>query len=137
MSNSAVWIGAVMTRKWQWDRVATSRASSTWSPVLDLGGRPVLVGLLGWSRGCRRSLLCQAAAVTDPHRVLRLTYDPDGDAAYVYLQPPTVVQPSVGRTEPFDATINLDFDDKGRLIGVEVLAARRLLRPELLDEAID
>jgi uncharacterized protein YuzE len=72
--------------------------------------------------------------VTDEHHVLRLTYDPAADAAYIYLQPATVIQPSVATTLPVNASINLDFDDEGRLVGVEVLGARNL-RPELLEEA--
>jgi uncharacterized protein YuzE len=30
-------------------------------------------------------------------RILRITFDPDADAAYVYLQPPTALQPSVAQ----------------------------------------
>ncbi|HZM30814.1 MAG TPA: DUF2283 domain-containing protein [Acidimicrobiales bacterium] len=67
-------------------------------------------------------------------RVLRLTYDREADAAYVYLLAPTAVQPSVARTMSVDENINLDFDDEGRLVGIEVLGARNL-RPELLAEA--
>lgn len=63
---------------------------------------------------------------------LRISYDDSVDAAYVYLRSAAGVQPSVARTEAFDASINLDFDDDGRLVGIEVLEARSLLRPELL-----
>jgi uncharacterized protein YuzE len=69
-------------------------------------------------------------------RILRLTYDPDADAAYVSLQPGTVIQPSVATTVTVNASINLDFDSEGHLIGVEVLAARTLLRPDLLAQAV-
>jgi uncharacterized protein YuzE len=63
----------------------------------------------------------------------RLTYDDKADAAYLYLKE---------GTEPGEATtsvpvqlpsgvglgsITLDFDDDGRLIGIEVLGASRLL----------
>lgn len=68
---------------------------------------------------------------------LRINYYPSADAAYVYLQSAAAVQPSVARTEAFDTSINLDFDDEGRLVGIEVLAARRMLRPELLDGLTD
>lgn len=64
---------------------------------------------------------------------LRISYDASVDAAYVYLQSAGTVQASVARTEAFDTSINLDFDDQDRLAGIEILAARRLLRPELLD----
>jgi uncharacterized protein YuzE len=60
-----------------------------------------------------------------------MTYDSDVDAAYVYLQPPTVVEPSVATTLTVNADVNLDFDSEGRLVGVEILRAS-ILDPELL-----
>jgi uncharacterized protein YuzE len=72
--------------------------------------------------------------VANDTRVLRVTYDQEVDAAYVYLLAPTAVQSSVARTTTVNANINLDFDDEGRLVGIEVLGAR-YLRPELLAEA--
>ena len=65
-----------------------------------------------------------------------MTYDSDADAAYVYLQPPTVVEPSVATTLTVNADINLDFDSEGRLIGVEILGASNV-HPELLAEIGD
>jgi uncharacterized protein YuzE len=70
--------------------------------------------------------------VTDD-RVLRAQFDSDADAAYVYLQPATVIQPSVARTLPVSPSINLDFDSDGRLVGVEVLGSDNL-HPALLAE---
>ena len=67
-------------------------------------------------------------------RVLRLRYDRTADAVYISLQPANVIQPSVVRTESVGASINLDFDDSGRLVGVEVLSAQ-MLHPSLLAEA--
>ncbi len=66
-------------------------------------------------------------------RVLRATFDPEADAAYVYLQPPDALEPSVAETICVTADINLDFDAQGRLIGVEVLGSESL-HPALLDE---
>lgn len=74
----------------------------------------------------------QSALVSDP--ILRLTYDRSADAVYISLQPADVLQPSVVRTESVGASINLDFDDSGRLVGVEVLSAK-MLHPSLLAEA--
>jgi uncharacterized protein YuzE len=65
-----------------------------------------------------------------------MTYDDEADAAYVYLQSPTVTQPSVARTVTVNADINLDFDDEGRLVGIEVLGAANL-HPALLAEVTD
>jgi uncharacterized protein YuzE len=72
----------------------------------------------------------------------RVTHDPTADAAYISLQPPHVIQPSVAASRPLsdlgdlDAAgptqVVLDFDDNGHLVGIEVLMATRLLHPELL-----
>ena len=71
----------------------------------------------------------------EPQRVLRATFDPAADAAYVYLLPADAVEPSVARTVAVDAAINLDFDDEDRLIGVEILSSAAL-HPALLDEIV-
>lgn len=65
-----------------------------------------------------------------------MRYDPEADAAYIYLQPVTAIQPSVAQTVPVSASINLDFDDAGRLVGVEVLGSANL-HPALLAEAAE
>lgn len=69
------------------------------------------------------------------HRVLRLSIDHEVNAAYIGLQPRDAVQPSAATTVPIDADINLDFDDEGRLIGIEVLSATNRLNPALLQDA--
>jgi uncharacterized protein YuzE len=67
---------------------------------------------------------------------MRITYDPEDEgAAYVYL---------VDRIDPgeanqqvitLDGNVLLDLDARGRLLGVEILDAKRLLRPETLAAA--
>lgn len=70
---------------------------------------------------------------------MRLKYDHEIDAAYVYLRPPE--SPSeVAKTVPvdpreIDGEINLDFDRDGRLVGIEIQDARRFLDPHLLEDA--
>jgi len=67
---------------------------------------------------------------------VRLTYDVEADAAYVYL----VASIGSGEVEETRhclveldrAAINLDFDIDGRLLGIEILGASRVLRPEVL-----
>jgi uncharacterized protein YuzE len=65
---------------------------------------------------------------------MRVTFDDEADAAYIYL-----VEESLKplQTVPVEGIlfwmINLDFDADGRLIGIEVLDARRLLPREFLD----
>ena len=72
---------------------------------------------------------------------LKVTYDEVANAAYIYLSP-GAEGTRVARTYPcdpikVDGMINLDFDAAGRLVGVEVLAARTKLPPELLTAAED
>jgi uncharacterized protein YuzE len=62
---------------------------------------------------------------------LRVTYDEEANAAYIYLQPDgnSVRVAKMYACDPIDVDgmINLDFDVHGRLVGVEVLAARSKL----------
>lgn len=71
---------------------------------------------------------------------MRITFDADLDAAYVYIADP------IGRGEAFTQVwvkskrirggdIILDLDREGRLLGVELLGAEALLRPDTLAEA--
>ncbi|MFE5594575.1 DUF2283 domain-containing protein [Streptomyces sp. NPDC056549] len=66
---------------------------------------------------------------------VRVTYDKVADAAYVYLTEPhaRVQSARMYPCDPVDADamINLDFDEQGRLIGIEVLDAGSKL-PEYL-----
>ena len=54
---------------------------------------------------------------------MKITYDPEADAAYFYIgertQPPD--------TRQIDEDVYLDFDEANRLVGVEVLAASERL----------
>jgi uncharacterized protein YuzE len=70
---------------------------------------------------------------------MRVTYDPSVDAAYMQLVD-EIAAGGVAHTYPCDprevgGTINLDFDAAGRLVGVEVLDASKLLPPEVLESA--
>lgn len=70
---------------------------------------------------------------------LRVTYDEKANAAYIYIAESQMLA-RVARMYPCDPVgvggmINLDFDEKGSLIGIEVLAARSMLPKYLLDAA--
>ncbi|GIF62192.1 hypothetical protein Ais01nite_02270 [Asanoa ishikariensis] len=69
----------------------------------------------------------------------RVTYDPGANAAYVYLSDPQsrVASKKVYACDPIEVggMINLDFDEEGRLVGIEVLAARSKLAHYVLDGA--
>jgi uncharacterized protein YuzE len=66
---------------------------------------------------------------------MKLTYDKEANAAYIYLLEDTKLK--VAKTYPCDpievgGMINLDFDNQGRLMGIEVLDASRMLDDHLL-----
>jgi len=70
---------------------------------------------------------------------MNVRYDVRADAAYVSLID-EIGAGGVARTylcDPQDigGMINLDFDSKGRLVGVEILDASKLLPEELLSQA--
>ena len=73
----------------------------------------------------------------DSLKPLRVTYDSVADAAYIYFVPD--IQPGgVAKTVPVgDGSepwmVNLDVDDHGRLLGLEVLDARSLMPAALLE----
>jgi uncharacterized protein YuzE len=57
-------------------------------------------------------------------------YDPEANAAYIRFSPERVEE-----SEEVAPGIVLDYDGKGRIVGMEVLDARGLLSPELLAKA--
>jgi uncharacterized protein YuzE len=70
---------------------------------------------------------------------VKVTYDRKANAAYVYFADPQT-SPKVARMYPCDPVevggiINLDFDEGGCLVGIEVLAADSKLPRRLLDAA--
>ncbi|MFP5333779.1 MAG: DUF2283 domain-containing protein [Actinomycetes bacterium] len=68
---------------------------------------------------------------------LRVEYDPDADAAYIYLQREIAAGEAVSTVIAIDETestsmVNLDLDTSERLLGVDVLDASTRLPVELL-----
>ena len=68
---------------------------------------------------------------------LRVTFDPEVNAAYIYLADEPALGWRHGRTVPVDPVeiggmVNIDLDDDGRLIGLEVMDARSLLSDRIL-----
>ena len=49
---------------------------------------------------------------------MKIEYDKEVDALYIRIQ-----EKHVSRTEEVSEGVNLDFDEEGRLIGLEVLGA--------------
>ena len=70
---------------------------------------------------------------------MKLTYDPEADAAYIYVAD-RIAAGEVRQTHPCElegvsGSINLDFDASGRLLGIEVLGAKTVLPAEALKKA--
>lgn len=53
------------------------------------------------------------------------TYDPEADAAYIYIADAVVAE-----SEEVSDGFVLDFDDAGRIIGIEVLNASHRLKDD-------
>ena len=73
---------------------------------------------------------------------LKTTYDRQANAAYIYFEDPaqTGAPGAAVKTYTCDPSavngmINLDFDEEGRVIGIEILDARSKLPSYLLDAA--
>ena len=67
---------------------------------------------------------------------MRIEYDPEADAAYIYVVE-EIGAGGVAKTVMLDPAegvgmINLDFDDEGHLLGIEFLDASRHLTADVL-----
>lgn len=60
---------------------------------------------------------------------MKITYDADADAMYIYLDDKAIVD----KTKEIDETIVIDYDKTGRIIGIELLFVKEK-RPELLKQ---
>ena len=72
---------------------------------------------------------------------MRSTYDSVANAAYVYLvdsvKPGEVAYSRHANIALDQAAITVDFDTDGRVLGIELLGADRLLRSESIEAAQD
>jgi uncharacterized protein YuzE len=97
------------------------------------------VGPLGWLSRVIRSL---AADRTLPkagegarRQVTHMTYDPEARAAYVYLVEPVRAGRSARQEAALGGRVVIDLDDRGRILGFEILDTSRLLRAETVASA--
>ncbi|HLC73923.1 MAG TPA: DUF2283 domain-containing protein [Candidatus Nanoarchaeia archaeon] len=65
---------------------------------------------------------------------MKIEYDKDVDAAYIYLDYP-IKDGEVKKTIGLNDNIILDFNNKDKLIGVEILDASKVLNKKVLEEA--
>lgn len=72
---------------------------------------------------------------------MKITYDKKADAAYIYLisdrdiKPKWVAKTYLCNPSEIKGMINLDFDDNGKLGGIEIMDASKKLPKEILDIA--
>jgi uncharacterized protein YuzE len=72
---------------------------------------------------------------------MKITYDKQADAVYIYIKPGADTTPHwVAKTylcdpKEINGMINLDFDDDGKLGGIEIMGASKKLPKEILDTA--
>ena len=65
---------------------------------------------------------------------MKFTYDKEVDAAYIYFIHPLKAG-QARNTVTMNDSINLDFDSKGKLLGIEILAASKVLGKKVLVDA--
>lgn len=65
---------------------------------------------------------------------MKFEYDKEADAAYLYREYP-IADGQVKRSVEMNEDIILDFDEKGKLLGVEILNASKVLKKKALMEA--
>lgn len=65
---------------------------------------------------------------------MKLEYDADADAAYIYIEFP-IKDGQVKKTVELKEDINIDLDHKGKLLGIEILKASEIIGKKALIEA--
>ena len=103
-------------------------------------GHPIPLTLVARRIGTWRGLNAfnrHHARMVEKHIPVRVTFDGEANASYVYLADEPVLGWQHGRTVTVDADeiggmVNFDLDTDGRLVGIEILDARSLLSDKLL-----
>ena len=70
--------------------------------------------------------------------MIRITYDPVANAAYVYLKSVSKGEAVLTRSCHHDVKetmIMVDFNADGHIVGIDIMGARKLLSPETLEQA--
>ena len=62
---------------------------------------------------------------------MKFEYDKEADAAYIYLEYP-IKDGEAKNTIELNDNIILDFDKDGKLLGVEILDASKILKKDVL-----
>lgn len=67
-------------------------------------------------------------------KIMKIEYDQEADAAYIYLKDP-IEDGEASKQVVVSEEIILDYNSKGKLLGIEVLHAKKNLTKELLQQA--
>ena len=66
---------------------------------------------------------------------MKIEYDKEADVAYIYLKYP-LQDGECKKTKELDGHIILDYDGEGKLLGVEILNASKILTKKFIEEAV-
>ena len=65
---------------------------------------------------------------------MKFEYDKDVDAGYIYVEYP-IKEGEAKKTIELNENIILDFDEKGKLLGIEILNASKVLNKKVIAQA--
>jgi len=65
---------------------------------------------------------------------MKFEYDKEADAAYIYLED-SIAKGEAEKTIELNDNIVVDFDKNGKLLGIEILSASKVLNKKSLLEA--
>ena len=65
---------------------------------------------------------------------MRLTYDKEADAAYIYFK--EISKGEVKKTISLNEVVNIDLDEEGKTLGIEILSASQNLPQNTLKTAV-
>jgi len=65
---------------------------------------------------------------------MKFEYDKEADAAYIYLED-AIAKGEAEKTIELNDNIIVDFDKNGKLLGIEILSASKVLNQKSLVEA--
>ena len=66
---------------------------------------------------------------------MRIEFDKEADVAYIYIQQ-EIGEGEVARTIEVNESIILDFDASGKLMGIEILNAKKNLTKDILNSIV-
>ena len=66
---------------------------------------------------------------------MKIEYDEEADAAYIYLKYP-LKDGECKTTKELNENVIFDYDKDGKLVGVEILHASKVLTKKVIEEAL-